>query len=85
MKHRKRQPINPITVRGHRPADEKSQWCLTIGRLWLGSNVLAEGQHRFDPKSRRENWEKTMQFIVWEPDPQYFMLGDEDVIQPESN
>lgn len=66
------EPINPITFQGH-PS-------LTIGRLWIESSEITAGQHVFAPSQKRENMERTMQFVFWE-DPQvplgYMVISDE--------
>jgi hypothetical protein len=65
-------PINPITLQGH-PS-------LSIGRLWIQSNEIGFGQHVFAPMQKRENMDRTMQFVFWE-DPQkplgYMLISDE--------
>lgn len=52
--------INPITLR---PEDNSAN--LSIGRLWIGSNKLTDGSHRFDPKNPQPNWNKPVTFAFW--------------------
>lgn len=75
-----RQPINPITVRGV-PNPIFPGIALTIGRIWLSTNALGEGQHRFDPRAAG-SMEKAMQFVVYfnddEPVVMAFAHAEED-------
>lgn len=66
------EPVNPITLYG-KPKENPN---LSIGRLWLQSNEITFGQHSFSSKEKRENQEKTMQFVFWEDmaRPMGFML-----------
>jgi len=68
------EPVNPITLRGSNN--------LSIGRLWLESNEISSGQHVFAPGKKRENQEKTMQFVFWvqpEKPLTYMIISDENV------
>jgi hypothetical protein len=66
------EPINPITFKGN-PS-------LSIGRLWIQSNEIESGQHVFAPMQKRENMDRTMQFVFWN-EPQkplaYMLIADE--------
>lgn len=58
-------PINPITLRGKHNGGPSN---LSIGRLWLGSNKLSDGSHRFDPKNPQPQWNKPIIFALWSQD-----------------
>lgn len=75
-----KEPINPITIRGTNGVGDQPR-SLAIGRLWLQSDSVGEGQHKFDPKKPGVNMEKTMQFVSFDEQPMNilcFMVGDEN-------
>lgn len=66
------EPINPVTFQG--------QPNLSIGRLWIESNEIQAGQHVFVPLQKRENMDRTMQFVFWDKPEDvlgYMLISDE--------
>jgi hypothetical protein len=75
-----KEPINPITIRGTNGVGDQPR-ALAIGRIWLSSTDVGEGQHKFDPQKPGHEMDKTMQFISFdEPNVHVhcFMVGDEN-------
>jgi hypothetical protein len=75
------EPINPVTIRGYN-GEGNDQRAVALGRLWIGSNTLADGPHKFDSKNMVGDLDKVMQFIIFEEitklDVLTFMVGDEN-------
>lgn len=73
--------INPVTIRGYN-GDGNGPRAMALGRLWIGSNTLGDGTHKFDAKTLKGDLDKVMQFIIFEEitklDVLSFMVGDED-------
>jgi hypothetical protein len=73
--------LNPVTIRGWREEHDFRERAFTLGRLGIntGAGVIAEGQHRFNPKKGHQGIEWTMQFVIWdEPsEPLAFMVAQE--------
>lgn len=75
------EPINPVTVRGYN-GEGNGPRAVALGRLWIGSNSLGDGTHKFDSKNLLGDLDKVMQFIIFEEitklDVMVFMVGDEN-------
>ena len=77
-------PINPVTIRGYHSHIDLTPRSLAIGRLWLTSDTIGEGQHRFDSTKPTENMDRTMQFVIFEGTTNIlaFMIADENDFIP---
>jgi len=66
-------PINPVTIRGCIPktkdfpqfAEETNPSNLSIGRLWIGTDKVDDGSHRFNPSQPQQQWKKPVIFVLW--------------------
>lgn len=77
------QGINPVTFTG-KTVEHNLPRYLSVGRLGIGTDNLADAAHKFNPKEKRINWEKTMQFVIWDrpESPLLFLVGNEDDFLP---
>lgn len=60
----KKLPVNPVTIRGRNVLNTEPG-NLTVGRLWIGTDSVPDGSHRFDSKAKRVQWDKPITLILW--------------------
>ena len=63
-KRGKKVPINPVTIRGRNVLNTKPG-NLTVGRLWIGTDRVSDSAHRFNPKAKRQQWDKPITLVLW--------------------
>jgi len=68
--------INPITIRGHM-LDSNESSNLSIGRLWIGTDVLSDGNHQFNPSEPQQAWNKYVTFVLWNKEAKTLVSSDD--------
>jgi hypothetical protein len=69
----KKLPLNPVTIHG--------KGSLTLGRLWVGADIVPDTAHRFNPEIKRgPRWDKPFTLVLWQTDAKGMVVDEEDFI-----